>query len=106
MDKKTALNILVQFKAQLERKGIRIKSLVLFGSCVADTCREGSDIDVVVISEDFTGKGYWERIDILSDAICEVFQPIEAIAMTPHEWESEQSLIAGYARSGEVLFAQ
>jgi len=28
------------------------------------------------------------------------------IAMTPNEWESEQSLIAGYARSGEMLFAQ
>mgnify|MGYP001607528610 CR=1 FL=1 len=65
----------------------------------------GSDIDVVIISDDFAGKGYWERIDILADAIYEIFAPIEAVAMTPEEWERGDSLIAAFARKGEVLYA-
>ena len=51
----------------------------------------------------FAGRGYWERIDILSDGILEVFEPIQAVAMTTQEWERGDSLIAQYAREGEVL---
>jgi len=60
---------------------------------------------VVVISEDFAGKDYWERIDILSDSIYEVFEPIEAIAMTPAEWEKGESPITEYSKAGEVVYA-
>ncbi|MBI2447035.1 MAG: nucleotidyltransferase domain-containing protein, partial [Candidatus Omnitrophica bacterium] len=89
----------------LESRGIRIRKLILFGSYATGTYREGSDIDIVVVSEDFAGKGYWERIDILSDAIYEVFEPIEAIAMTPNEWEKGESNIIENSKSGEVIYA-
>jgi hypothetical protein len=48
---------------------------------------------VVIISDDFAGKGYWERVDILADVIYEIFAPIEAVAMTPEEWERLQERI-------------
>ena len=64
-----------------------------------------SDIDVVVISEDFAGMGYWERIDILADVIYTMSAPLEVVAMTPEEWERGDSFIADYARYGEVLYA-
>ena len=63
--------------------GIRAARAVLFGSHARGEAGELSDIDLVVISEDFTGKDYWERIDILSNAIFAVFKPIEAIASMP-----------------------
>ena len=47
---------------------------------------------------------YWQRIDVLTDAIYEIFVPIEAKAMTPAEWEQGDSLIAEVAKNGEVLF--
>lgn len=106
MDKGTVLNILSLFRKAIESKGIRLDKLVLFGSYAIGTYREGSDIDIVVISEDFRDKGYWERIDILSDAIYEVFEPIEAIAMTPEEWEKGESPIAEYAKEGEVIYSK
>ncbi len=62
--------------------------------------------DIVVIFEDFEDKDYWERIDILSDAIYEVFEPIEAVAMTPEEWGKGESLIAEYAKDGEVIYGK
>ena len=56
------------------------------------------------ISEDFKAMDYWQRIDVLADAIFKVFLPIEAVAMTPQEWRDGDSLIADYARKGEVVF--
>ena len=103
MDKKAVLDIISRFRQAIESRGIRVAKLILFGSYAAGTYREGSDIDIVVISRDFAGKNYWDRIDLLSDAIYEVFEPIEAVAMTPEEWDSRESMIVDYAENGEVV---
>lgn len=105
MDKESALEAVSRFREALESKGIKVARLILFGSYAEGTYREGSDIDVVVISEDFSGKGYWERIDILSDAIYEVFEPIEAVAITPDEFEKGESSVVDYSKTGEVVYA-
>jgi hypothetical protein len=57
-------------------------------------------MDLAVVSEDFQGKGYWERIDLLSAAIYDVFEPIEAVALTPEQWRRGESMIARLAREG------
>jgi predicted nucleotidyltransferase len=77
----------------------------LFGSYAAGANREGSDIDIVVISDDFIGRSYWERIDILSDAVYEIFAPVEVTALTCEEWEQGDSFVTAFALHGEVLFA-
>lgn len=104
MDKKTVLAIISDFRKSLESAGIKPGKILLYGSYASGNFRPDSDIDLIVISEDFEGKGYWQRIDLLSAAIYEVFQPIEAIAMTPQEWENGDSLIIDYARDGEVVY--
>jgi len=104
MDKKSALDSLHRFRLALESKGIQIHMLILYGSCAQGKAREGSDIDVLVISDDFLGKSYWERIEVLSDAIYEVFEPIEAVALTKEEWERGESAVVDYAKKGEVIF--
>ena len=104
MDKEEVLRIIADFGKALESEGIKLPKIILFGSYSTGTQHEGSDIDLAVISEDFVGKDYWERIDILSSAIFTVFAPIEAIAMTPQEWESGASRIVDYARNGEVVY--
>lgn len=78
--------------------------MILYGSYATATYKEGSDIDVVVISKNFSGKDYWERIDILSDAIYEIFEPIEAIVMTPKELEKKESPVVDYVKDGEVIY--
>ena len=104
MDKAAVMKIISDFGRALEAENIKPQKIILFGSFSAETQRPDSDIDLVVISEDFTGKDYWERIDILSVAIYTVFEPIEAVAMTPVEWQSGDSLIVDYARNGEVVY--
>ncbi|HPD16762.1 MAG TPA: nucleotidyltransferase domain-containing protein [Planctomycetota bacterium] len=102
MDKRSVLAIIRRFRRALEKRGVEAPRIVLFGSWANGTAHPGSDIDLVVISETFQGKGYWERIDILTDAVYELFEPIEAVAFTPEEWERGDSLIADLARAGEA----
>ena len=103
MDKNSVLDIIDNFKKILQKNGIRVDKIVLFGSFANGNPHEGSDIDLIVISQDFENKGFWDRIEILTEAICEIFEPIEAIPMTPAEWESGDSMIVEYARRGEVV---
>ena len=100
MGQETVLATVKKFKNALESINIRVDQLILFGSYAEGTAREDSDIDLVVISSSFSDKSYWERINILTDAIYQVFAPIEASAFTPDEWKSEKSLIFDYAKNG------
>jgi predicted nucleotidyltransferase len=104
VDKSAVLRIISDYAKALEAEGVTPQKIILFGSYSTGTQHEGSDIDLVVISEDFVGKDYWERINVLAAAIVRVFEPIEAIAMTPDEWERGDSLIADFARNGEVVY--
>jgi uncharacterized protein len=105
MDKKTVLEIADRFHKEIVIRGIRPNKIILYGSYAQGKNTEDSDIDIIVVSDDFTGKDYWERIDILTDAIYEIFAPIEASAFTEDEWKDGNSLIADFAQNGEVLFA-
>ncbi|AMV72832.1 nucleotidyltransferase domain-containing protein [Desulfuromonas carbonis] len=105
MDKKAVVTIVEQFTRELQARGIQPQQVILYGSQAAGTATEASDIDVVVVSESFAGKSYWERIEILTDAIYAVYAPIEAVAMTPKEWQAGDSMIVDFAGKGEVLYA-
>ena len=103
MDKDQVLNIISRFREALTKHGLSVDNIILYGSYFNGRYHEGSDIDLVVISKDFQGKGLLERIDMMLDALCEVFKPIEATAMTPEEYENGDSMIALFAREGEVV---
>jgi len=105
MDKAAVVDIVDRFRQMLEVGGIKVQRVILYGSYAVGANVAGSDIDLVVISSDFATKSYWERIDILADAIYEIFAPVEAVAMTPEEWERGDFFIVDFARNGEVLFA-
>lgn len=100
MGQDTVTKTLKRFESALEAANIQVDQLILYGSHAVGTAREDSDIDVVVISPSFAEKSYWERIDILSEAIYKVYAPIEASAFTPEEWIAGDSLIVEYARNG------
>lgn len=100
MDKENVLEIVEDFKKELVKNGINIDRVILYGSHAKKSQRDDSDINLVVISDSFEGMDYWERIDILSEAISEVFQPIEAFAMTNQEWDNKSYIAVEYAKDG------
>ncbi len=105
MDKKTVLSIVERFRIAIEAQGVRVSKIVLFGSYANGTAREDSDIDLVVISDDFARMGYWARIEITAQAIAEVWEPIESVAMTQEEWDRGDSMIVDFAKSGELVYS-
>ena len=60
--------------------------MILFGSYAKGTASKYSDIDLVIVSQDFAGLSLIERCTIMSQAIAEIMEPIEPRAYTPEEF--------------------
>lgn len=58
MNQDAVVKTLDQFNKALESLNIQIDQLIVFGSHAAGTAREDSDLDTIVISPSFAGKGY------------------------------------------------
>ncbi len=103
MDRISVVEAINGFQQALKKRNIYAERIILFGSCCRGDFSEGSDIDLIVLSEDFDKMSYWERIEVLTDAITDVYEPIEALAVTPQEWEKGDSFLVEFAQDGEVF---
>ena len=54
-EKNTALNIANQFIEALKRAGLKVLGAYLYGSYAHGQAHPGSDIDIAVVSGDFSG---------------------------------------------------
>jgi predicted nucleotidyltransferase len=77
--------IIERYKAALCELGIVPQRVILYGSYAGGNPREDSDIDLIVVSENFGKMNIRERLEILGIAAGRVFEPIEAIGYTPEE---------------------
>lgn len=89
MDRKI-LEILKRYRNALEDMGIKVSGMVLFGSYASGIAKEYSDIDVVVISDDFESLNLLERLESLGLALAKakIMEPIEALGYTKQEFAS------------------
>lgn len=49
----------------LESKNIRIKKAILFGSYAAGNFNEWSDIDLALVSDDFSGNSFIDKLSLI-----------------------------------------
>jgi len=82
--------IIDHYVAEVIRLGVMPESVLLYGSYARGNAREESDIDVIVVSEDFRNMNLRERLELLGLAACRVFEPIEALGYTPDELEANR----------------
>jgi predicted nucleotidyltransferase len=82
--------IIDRFHKEIERMGVKPRQILLYGSYAGGAPREDSDIDVIVISEDFKTMNLRERLELLGIAAGKVFEPIEALGYTQEEIESHK----------------
>ena len=78
-------DLIARYCVQLGKMGIRVERALLFGSYARGVEREGSDIDVLIVSPDFSALNMRERLEYLGTAAARLWQPIEALACTPDE---------------------
>jgi len=77
--------IIKRYEEELRKLGIRPQKVILYGSYARGIPREDSDIDLIVISEDFKNMNLRERLETLGLASGRVFEPIEAVGYTEEE---------------------
>ena len=83
--------IISAYKKEIEKMGVSPQKIILFGSYAGGTPREDSDIDVIVIADDFKAMNLRERLELLGIAAGRVFEPIEALGYnTQEELESRK----------------
>ncbi len=88
MDKKIN-SIVKRYREFLEKSGIRVKKIILYGSYASGKPKEWSDIDLVVISNDFEKMDLWERLVVLGRVTTKVMEPLEVLGYTEEEYISE-----------------
>ena len=77
--------IVKRYRVQLQKMGIRPTRMLLYGSQAAGTAREGSDIDLIVISGDWEKYNYRQRLELLGIAAARILEPVQAQGFTPNE---------------------
>jgi len=77
--------IIERYRQELRNLNINSEKIILYGSYAKGNPREDSDIDLIVISDDFKDMNIRERLEILGVAAGRVFEPIEALGYTPKE---------------------
>ena len=107
MDQRAAIEAATFFGRRLSEGAVRVSRLILFGSQGRNEAAEDSDVDVMVISEDFRGKDIFERAAMICDPERETIRrfvvPLDVVMMTPEEFDQGDSLMAQAAKDGTVL---
>jgi len=77
--------IIQRFRGQLEKMGIHAEQVMLYGSQLTGSAGEGSDIDLIVISNDWVNLTQRERLELLGIAAARILEPVQAQGFTPAE---------------------
>ena len=95
------------FGAVVRQNGIHIQDIVLFGSSALGSASPRSDIDIAIVSGDFTGKDIFERALLTKDAEIQTVRKfkiaLDVLTLTPEEYRDPASLIAGTIRKGIIV---
>ncbi len=92
----------------LQRNGIRVNRLILFGSYAQGYARPESDLDIAVISESFNNKGLLRRQELLGEAIFQLREPVEIIGFSYREFQKRHplSFLGHIVSKGKVVYKE
>jgi len=77
-----------KFQKAIEKTGIRVEKVILYGSSVTDKFHKDSDIDVAIISPDF-GKDRFEEGVKLFQIAYKIDPRIEPVPISPTSLEKD-----------------
>ena len=77
--------IIEEYTQALKTLGIDVTRVILYGSFAKGNQREDSDIDLIIVSQDFQEMNLRERLEVLGIAAARIMKPVEAKGYTPEE---------------------
>lgn len=107
MVEKKALEAVKFLEQILKKNELQISKIILFYSMATGKATKDSDIDLVIVSDDFKNKNIFERTELTKEAeiatIKKFMIPLDIITLSKEEFESKTSLISDYAKDGQVI---
>jgi len=93
----------------LRERGIKIYKIVIFGFYAKGKEKKESDLDIIVVSDNFEGKNIFEKVKLVSgihrELVEKIIMPVDIMYYSPTEWGKGSSLIINAAREeGEVVY--
>lgn len=108
MDKDAVIAAINCLKDTLIADGVNLSKIVLYGSRTRGDLQEESDIDILIMSEDFRGKTIFERARLTKNAEMTAMRkyqvPFDIITLTTEEFETGGSLFTQFAEEGETVY--
>ncbi len=109
MSKKSIEQIKNEIHNFAKKKNVLINKIILFGSEVNGISKKDSDIDLMLISNDFDGKSYAERIKKLlglnRSLVKLTNKPIDILYYSSSEWNESSSYMIQEAKlNGQIIF--
>lgn len=92
----------------LEEKGLDVTHIVLFGSAARDEKNKSNDLDLIVVSKDFSGQDIFDRVErtrgIHRKMVKTLRRPIDLMFFSEEEWLHSPAPIIETARTeGRIL---
>lgn len=95
MDQATINEIIYFLKGLLISEGVRVESIALFGSALNGKMDIDSDIDMIIVSSDFTGLDIIDRAKLTMKPEIETMKkykvPMDIINLTPDEYQESSN---------------
>lgn len=89
------------------RKRLKLNKVILFGSFAKNQNKKHSDIDLIIISQDFRNKSIFERAELMvglnRELVRKTQKPIDILYYSDEEWEEGNSLIINEAKKDGIL---
>jgi predicted nucleotidyltransferase len=98
--------IVARYIDELEKLGIEVSQVILYGSYASGAPKEYSDIDIAVVSPAFSKLDIFERQEILSRAHHKFRVPLEPIGLTPQQVREKQGFAREIVETGVMVFSQ
>src|SRR3990167_4712544 len=104
MGKKESLKVINEFVAKLS-KDFRLKEVIFFGSRAEGRARKESDIDLIIVSDDFEEMNFFERFAKMYDYWDELIA-VDFLCFTVKEYERLKkriSIVSEALKTGIVV---
>lgn len=89
---------IVKYLAErLEQDGVKANKIVIFGSHFKGTAGKDSDIDIIIVSENFRRKDLFKRADMVhkayGDTVRKFIVAMDIVMETPEEFNPEFGVV-------------
>lgn len=95
--------IVNRLREELERAGIPVEKIILFGSYARGSNTDDSDIDLAIVSSAFTGIRFHD-VSRIVDTVAPINSRVEIHPYRPDDFEENNPFASEILRTGTVLY--